>query len=147
MFQHTKCHGLVSLSFLGAFHMFFNGKNIDQIKNTISEFYRNLSYATLSGARTFDFDAISDLVGRVSFLIKGSNFLNRNRREHQNEEKAREILDKTSFYPKQYRSNDTFQEVMDNLDEYIEHKKTTYPYIEIKAEDAQTIERDAGHRQ
>ena len=68
-FRHTKSHGLVSLPFSGALHMFFDGKNIDQIKNTMSELYRNLSYATLSGARTFDFDAISDLVERISFLI------------------------------------------------------------------------------
>ena len=32
MFQHAKSHGLVSLSFLGALHMFFDGKNIDQVK-------------------------------------------------------------------------------------------------------------------
>ena len=68
--------------FLGALHMFFDGKNIDQVKNTTSELYRNLSYATLSCARTFDFDAISDLVRRMSFLmIKGSTLINRDRRE------------------------------------------------------------------
>ena len=77
MFRYTKFHGLVSLPFLGALHMFFDGKNINQIKNTTSELYRNLSSATLSSTRTFDFDAISDLVGRISFIIKGSTLLNR----------------------------------------------------------------------
>ena len=140
MFQHTKSHGLVSLPFLGALHMFFDGKNIDQVKNALTELYKNLSYATLSGARTFDFDAISDLVGRVSFLIKGSTLLNRDRRERENEEKAREILDKTSFYPKPDRGNDTFQELVDNLDKNLEHKKTTHPYIEPTLQDPVTIE-------
>ena len=81
MFSHTKSHGFVSLPFLGALHMFFDGKNINQIKNTMSELYENLFYATLNGARTFDFDAISDLVGRISSLKKGSTLLNRDRRE------------------------------------------------------------------
>ena len=100
MFSHTKSHGLVSLPFLGALHMFFDGKNINQIKNTTSELYRNLSSATLSSTRTFDFDAISDLVGRISFLKKGSTLLNRDRREREDEEKARAVLDKISFYSK-----------------------------------------------
>ena len=123
MFRHTKSHGLVSLPFSGALHMFFDRKNIDQIKNTMSELYRNLSYATLSRARTFDFDAISDLVGRISFLIKGSTLLNRDRREREDEERAREMLDKTSFYPKPDRGNDTFQELADNSDKNLEQKK------------------------
>ena len=109
-------------------------------KNVLTELYKNLSYASLSGARTFDFDLISDLVGRVSFLIKGSTLLNRDRRERENEEKAREILDKTSFYPKPDRGNDTFQELVDNLDKNLEHKKTTHPYIEPTLQDPVTIE-------
>ena len=112
MFQHTKYHGIVSLPFLGALHMFFNGKNIDQVKTTLTELYKNLSHATLSGTRTFDFDAMSDLVGRVSFLIKRSVLLNRDRRERENEEKAWKILDKTSFYHKPGRGNDTFQNLL-----------------------------------
>ena len=31
---------------------------------------------SLSGAQNFEFDAISKLIGRVSFLIKGSTLLN-----------------------------------------------------------------------
>ena len=107
--------------------MSFDGKNIDQIKNAVSELYRNLSYVTLSGARTFAFDAVSDLVGRISFLIKGSTLLNRDRRERKDEEKAREILDKTSFYPKPDRGNDTFQELADNSDKNLEQKKNNTP--------------------
>ena len=103
-------------------------------------FLKKLSYATLSNARTFDFDTISDLVGRVSFLIKGSILLNRDRRECENEEKARQILDKTSFYPKPDRGDDTFQELVDNLYKNLEHKKTTHPYLEPTLQDPVTIE-------
>ena len=67
MFQHTKSHGLVSLPFLGVLHILFDGKNIDQVKHALIELYKNLSYAILSGVRTFDFDAISDLVGYSVF--------------------------------------------------------------------------------
>ena len=123
MFQHTKYHGRVSLPFLGALHMFFDRKNIDQVKNALTELYNNLFYATLSGARTFDFDVISDLVGRVSFLIKRSTLLKRDRRERENEEKARKILDNTSFCPKSDKGNDTFQELVHNLDKNLEHNK------------------------
>ena len=47
---------------------------------------------TLSGARTFDFDAISELISRISFLIKGSTLLNRDRRNRENAEKAEETI-------------------------------------------------------
>ena len=67
---------------------------------------------TLSGARTFDFDAISELISRISFLIKGSTLLNRDRQNRENAEKAEEIINKTSFDPK---PNDPFQELVDNL--------------------------------
>ena len=72
MFRHAKSHGLVSVPFLGAIHNYFNGKEFHQIKNALTELYKNLSYATSSGARTFEFDAISKLIGKVIFLIEGS---------------------------------------------------------------------------
>ena len=78
-------------------------------------------------------------MGRISFLIKGSTLLNRDRRERENEEKAREILDKTSIYPKPDRGNDTFQELA-NLNKDLEHKKTTHPYVEPTLQDPVTIE-------
>ena len=68
MFRHTDSHGLVSVPFLGALHNFFNGKELHQIKNALTELYQNLSYTTLSGAPNFEFDATSDLVARVSFF-------------------------------------------------------------------------------
>ena len=77
---------------------------------------------------------------KVSFLIKGSTLLSRDRRERENKEKAREILDKTSFCPKPGRVNNTFQELVDILDKNLEHKKTTHLYVETTLQDPITIE-------
>ena len=141
MFQHTKSHGLVSLPFLGALHMLFDGKEINQIKNALSELYKNLSYMTLSGAQTFDFDAISELISRISSLIKGCTLLNRDRRNGENAEKAEEIINKTSF---DLKPNDPFQELVDNLYNNIGHRKTTHLYLEPQVLDPSTIE--TGHK-
>ena len=47
--------------------------------------YKDLSYETLSGARDFDFQAVSDLISEVSFQTKRSTLLNRKRKEENNE--------------------------------------------------------------
>ena len=69
MFCYTKSHGLVSIQFLGVLGIFL-GAGAKESKNAINELDENLSYATLSGANNFNFDAISDLIGRLSFSIK-----------------------------------------------------------------------------
>ena len=46
----------------------------------------------MSDAQTFDFDAISELISRNSFIIKGSTLLNRDRWNHENGEKAEETI-------------------------------------------------------
>ena len=81
MFQHTKSHGLMSLQFLGVF-------------------LRHLSYSTLSGAGNFEFDAISEVVVRISFLIKGSTLLDRDERELEDAQKVTETTGKTTFVEK-----------------------------------------------
>ena len=43
----------------------------------ITELYRNLSYGTLSGARDFSFDSVSDLTSGINFKIKELIVLNR----------------------------------------------------------------------
>ena len=63
--------------------MVFDDREIKRIKNALTELYKNLSYKSLSGAQNFEFDAISELVGRISFLIKGSTLLNRGKLELQ----------------------------------------------------------------
>ena len=105
MFQHTKSHGLVSLQFLGVLCLIFDDKEIKRIKNVLTEFYKNLSYTTLSGAQNFEFDAISELVRRISFLIKGSTLLDRDKSELEDAQKAKEIIDKTTFVEKQILSS------------------------------------------
>ena len=69
MFRYTRSHGLVSIQFLDVLSIFF-GIDLTQIKSTITELYRNLSYATLSGANNFGFNEISDLMSELSFYIK-----------------------------------------------------------------------------
>ena len=69
MFRDTNSHGLVSLQFLDALGIFF-GLDTFVPKNAITELYKNLSYETLSGARNFEFNAISDLLSGLSFMIK-----------------------------------------------------------------------------
>ena len=118
MFQHTKSHGLVSLQFLGVF-------------------LRHLSYSTLSGAGNFEFDAISEVVVRISFLIKGSTLLNRDERELEDAQKVKEIIGKTTFVEKL----DPFEEeFIYDIFKKSEHKKTEHPYVEPQVQDAQTIE-------
>ena len=70
MFRHTNSHGLVSVIFLEIIHYYFDPKDQRLIKNAPTEFYRNLLYIKLSGARDFGFDYISDLTARISFLVK-----------------------------------------------------------------------------
>ena len=96
MFCYTKSHGLVSIQFLGVLGIFF-WAGVKESKNAITELYKNLSYATLSGANNFNFDAISDLIGRLRFPTKKSTLANRDRREKEDAEKAKEITDTTTF--------------------------------------------------
>ena len=49
-------------------------------KSAITELYKNLSYETLSGARHLSFQAVSDLISKVSFQMKHSTPLNRKRK-------------------------------------------------------------------
>ena len=80
MFRYTKSHGLVSMQFLGILGIFF-GAWLKESKNVITELYKNLLYATLSGANNFNFDVISDFISRVSFSIKKSTLANIDRKE------------------------------------------------------------------
>ena len=43
-------------------------------KSAITELYKNLLYETLSGARDFNFQAVSDLVSEVSFISLRKNW-------------------------------------------------------------------------
>ena len=91
----------------------------------------------MSGTNNFNFDAISDLVSRLSFSIKKSTLANRDTREKADAEKAKEIIYTTTFVelPEPFE-----QEIVDDLFKDLEHKKTKHPYVEPQVKDAQTIE-------
>ena len=64
VYQATNSHGLVSLQFLYTLEIFF-GVDKSIPKSAITELYKNLSYETWSGARDFDFQAVSGLISEV----------------------------------------------------------------------------------
>ena len=135
MFQHIKSHGLVSLLFLGVLHYYFNGKELHQIKNALTELCKNLSYTT--GARKFEFGAVSELIGRVSFLIKGSTLMNIKNMEKEDQENAQKINKSVSFAPK---IEDPLDDVIEILYDDIEHKTTTHPNAPLLAQTAPTAQ-------
>ena len=69
LFKNTKSHGIVSLPFLGLIQYYLEENDHCLIKNATTELYCNLSYMTLSGTRDFKFDAVSDLIARLSILL------------------------------------------------------------------------------
>ena len=109
-----------------------------QIKNTITELYKILSYTTLSGANDFGFNEISDLINALSFYITKSTLANRHREEEEDLKKEEEIIDSTTFVP----LSDPFEQdlIDDQFENDLEYKKIEYPYVEPQVEDAQTIE-------
>ena len=70
LFKNTNSHGLVSLPFRGLIQYYLEENDHSLIKNATSELYFNLSYTTLSGARDFRFDDVSELTARLSILLK-----------------------------------------------------------------------------
>ena len=137
MFQQTNSYGLVSVQFLGAIHLYFNVGELYQIKDTLTKLHKNLSYTTLSGERTFEFDSISKLIGRVSFLIKGIQLMNQRKMEQEDQQNAQKINASVSFVPK---IEDPLDDVIETLYHNIEHKKATHPYVPPQVQPAHTIE-------
>ena len=98
IFRKTRSHGFVSIQFLGVLGIFF-GAGVKESRNAITELYKNLLYSTLSRGSdfNFNFDAISEFIGTLSFSIKKSTLANRDRKEVEDAKKAREIIDTTTF--------------------------------------------------
>ena len=71
MFKDMKSHGLVFIQFLCALGIFF-GLHISKPKYSITELYKSLSYETWD----LEFEAISNLIGEISFKINNSTFSN-----------------------------------------------------------------------
>ena len=70
LFKNTDSHGIVSLPFLGLIQFYLEENDQTLTKNAISELYYNLSYSTLSSARDFKSEGVSDLTARLFFLLK-----------------------------------------------------------------------------
>ena len=129
LFKNTGSHGLVSLPFLGLLlHFFESSQDLKFTKDATTELYKNLSYMSLSGARNFEFDAVSDFIIHLSFIIKGNTIENIKMREIENDLLAKKINDGRIFEPKIQDPLDDVIEILD--DPNPEHKKTTFPYVE-----------------
>ena len=129
MFKNTNSHGIVSLPFLGLlFHYFHDEKSMILVKNATTELYKNLSYLNLSGGRQLDFQAVCDLLAQLSFSIKSYTTLNQKQAQIENEKLAKKINDERIFNPKINNPLDDVFEIIN--DPNVEHKKTTFPYVE-----------------
>ena len=140
LFKNTNSHGLVSLPFLGLIQYYLEENNHSLIKNTTSELYFNLSYTTLSGARDFRFDDVSELTARLSILLKHATLRNNHLREIENETFAKEINEERTFEAK---IEDPLDEVVEIINvPKIEHKTSMFPYVELTVETADEIEKN-----
>ena len=129
LFKNTDSHGLVSLPFLGLLLIFFeSSQDLKFIKDATTELYKNLSYMSLSGARKFEFDAVSNFTAHLSFIFKGNTIENKKMREIEEEMLAKKINNGRIF---ESNVNDPLEDVIEIIDEpESEHKKTTFPYVE-----------------
>ena len=94
LFKNADSHGLVSLPFLGLLlHFFESSQDLQYIKDATTELYKNLSYMTLSGSKNLEFDAVSDFIARLSFIIKGNAVKNLKQRQIDNELLAKKLND------------------------------------------------------
>ena len=73
LFKNKNSHGIISLPFLGLIHYYLEKNDRSLIRNATTELSLNLSYMTLSCAKGFQFDAVSDLTAKISFLFKKSH--------------------------------------------------------------------------
>ena len=83
---------------------------------------------TLSGARNLEFDAVSDVIACLSFIIKGNTVKNLKQRQIDNELLAKKLNDGRIFEAKIQNPLDDVIEIIDEPNP--EYKKTTFPYIE-----------------
>ena len=129
LFKNTKPHSVVSVPFLGLlFHYFHNEHKLDLVKQATTELSKNLSYTTLSGAKPLHFQAISDLIGELSFSIKSFTVQNKRQKEIEMKKIAKTINDGGIFNPV---INDPVHDVIEIMDQpNPEHKETTFPCVE-----------------
>ena len=126
MFKDTKSHGLVFIQFLCALGIFF-GLHISIPKYAITELYKNLSYETLKGERDLEVEAISDLIGEMSFKIKNLTLSNVKRKAEQDKECSLDIKKSHNFFeePEKFK-----EELEEHMYKDLDHKKTEEPCVE-----------------
>ena len=140
LYKNTKSHGIVSLPFLGLIQYYLEENDQSLIKNATSELYYDLGYSTLSGARDFNFDAVSDLTARLSILLKHTILGNKKMREIEKEVLAQKINGGWVFEPK---IEDPLGDVVKIIDmPYVDHKKTMHPYVEPTVQTADEIDKN-----
>ena len=83
---------------------------------------------SLSGARDFEFNAVSNLIAHLSFLIKKDNLKNKKMRDLENELLAKKVNETRIFEPKIQDPLDDVIEIFDEPEP--EHKNTTFPYVQ-----------------
>ena len=101
---------------------------MELVKQVTTELYKNLSYTKLSGAKPLDLQAVSDLIGELSFSIKSFTVQNKRQKEIEMKKIAKTINDGRIFNPVINDPLDDVIEIMDQANP--EHKKTTFPYVE-----------------
>ena len=115
------------MPFLGLIQYSLEKNDHSLIKSALTELYSNLSYITLSGARDFRFEAVSNLTAKISFLLKQTTLQNMTKTEIEHIKSAQNIKHGRLFVPKTEDPVDTVIEILD--DPNVEHKKTMYSYV------------------
>ena len=93
---------------------------------------------TLTGARDFQFEAVSDLTAKLSFLLKQATINNGKVRELEHLATAKTINDERLFEQTTQSELDKLLEILDEPD--IEHKKSMFPYESPQLQTAGKIE-------
>ena len=125
LFKQTNSHGLVSLPFLGLIQYYLEESDHSLIKNALTELYSNLSYIMLIGATDFRFEAVSDLIWKLEFLLKRATLRNKEKAEIDHIKNDQNINDGPLFVTKTEDPLDTVIEILD--DPNVEHKKSMFP--------------------
>ena len=90
MFRHTNSHGLCH--FWGLFNIILMLMILHKLKMLWLNYIKTcLINITLSGAREFEFSAVSDLVARISYLIKAATLAKKDQTEKTDVENAYKI--------------------------------------------------------
>ena len=94
---------------------------------------------TLSGGRDLESEAVSDLIGEMSFKIKTQTLSNIKRKAEQDKESSLDIKKSHDFFeePEKFK-----EELEEDLYKDLEHKNIEELYVEPQVQDAETIEKE-----